>query len=92
MRSVEDYMEKEKRQNGVAYQAKPEPGQLVEVRRRQWVVAETNAAGLNNQPDVMGVSYSKTPYEVKILGLHWWRRPNALHPGKLRACRSHLAL
>ncbi|HEY8585655.1 MAG TPA: DISARM system SNF2-like helicase DrmD [Rhodanobacter sp.] len=29
-----------------AYRARPEPGQLVEVRRRQWVVADVNAAGL----------------------------------------------
>lgn len=29
-----------------AYRARPEPGQLVEVRRRQWVVAEVDAAGL----------------------------------------------
>lgn len=28
------------------YRARPEPGQLVEVRRRQWVVANINAAGL----------------------------------------------
>lgn len=28
------------------YRARPEPGQLVEVRRRQWVVAEVDAAGL----------------------------------------------
>lgn len=28
------------------YRARPEPGQLVEVRRRQWVVADVNAAGL----------------------------------------------
>lgn len=29
------------------YRARPEPGQLVEVRRRQWVVADVNAAGLD---------------------------------------------
>jgi len=29
-----------------AYRARPEPGQLVEVRRRQWVVADVDAAGL----------------------------------------------
>ncbi|MBN8924967.1 MAG: helicase [Rhodanobacter sp. 68-29] len=29
-----------------AYRGRPEPGQLVEVRRRQWVVADVNAAGL----------------------------------------------
>ncbi|MCW5262138.1 helicase [Verminephrobacter eiseniae] len=28
------------------YRARPEPGQLVEVRRRQWVVADVDAAGL----------------------------------------------
>lgn len=28
------------------YRARPEPGQLVDVRRRQWVVADVNAAGL----------------------------------------------
>lgn len=30
-----------------AYRARPEPGQLVEVRRRQWVVADVDAAGLD---------------------------------------------
>lgn len=30
-----------------AYRSKPEPGQLVEVRRRQWVVADVNSAGLD---------------------------------------------
>ena len=29
------------------YRARPEPGQLVEVRRRQWVVADVDAAGLD---------------------------------------------
>lgn len=29
------------------YRAQPEPGQLVEVRRRQWVVAEIDASGLD---------------------------------------------
>lgn len=29
------------------YRARPEPGQLVEVRRRQWMVADVNAAGLD---------------------------------------------
>ncbi len=29
------------------YGARPEPGQLVEVRRRQWVVADVDAAGLD---------------------------------------------
>jgi superfamily II DNA or RNA helicase len=28
------------------YRTRPEPGQLVDVRRRQWVVADVNAAGL----------------------------------------------
>lgn len=32
-----------------AYRARPEPGQLVEVRRRQWVVADVDAAGLNSE-------------------------------------------
>jgi len=30
-----------------AYRARPEPGQLVEVRRRQWVVADIDVAGLD---------------------------------------------
>lgn len=30
-----------------AYRARPEPGQLVEVRRRQWVVADVDASGLD---------------------------------------------
>lgn len=30
-----------------AYRARPAPGQLVEVRRRQWVVADIDAAGLS---------------------------------------------
>ncbi|MGO4156646.1 DISARM system SNF2-like helicase DrmD [Cupriavidus sp. YAF13] len=34
-------------QQSQAYRARPEPGQLVEVRRRQWVVADVNAAGLD---------------------------------------------
>lgn len=29
------------------YRARPEPGQLVEVRRRQWVVADVDAAGID---------------------------------------------
>ena len=29
------------------YQARPEPGQLVEVRRRQWVVADVDASRLD---------------------------------------------
>lgn len=29
------------------YRARPEPGQLVEVRRRQWVVADVDTAGPN---------------------------------------------
>lgn len=29
------------------YRAHPEPGQLVEVRRRQWVVADIDASGLD---------------------------------------------
>ena len=31
-----------------AYRARPEPGQLVEVRRRQWVVAEVNSSKLES--------------------------------------------
>ena len=31
-----------------AYRARPEPGQLVEVRRRQWVVAEVNSSTLES--------------------------------------------
>lgn len=32
----------------LAYRARPEPGQLVEVRRRQWVVADVDAALLDS--------------------------------------------
>ncbi|RAQ84730.1 helicase [Burkholderia pseudomallei] len=32
-----------------AYRARPEPGQLVEVRRRQWVVADVDAARLDSE-------------------------------------------
>ncbi|CAH0441058.1 DISARM system SNF2-like helicase DrmD [Ralstonia pseudosolanacearum] len=35
-------------QNGQAYRARPEPGQLVEVRRRQWVVAEVASSKLTS--------------------------------------------
>ena len=31
-----------------AYRARPEPGQLVEVRRRQWVVAQVNSSKLES--------------------------------------------
>ena len=34
-------------QQTLAYRARPDPGQLVEVRRRQWVVADVNAARLD---------------------------------------------
>ena len=35
-------------QNIQTYRARPEPGQLVEVRRRQWVVAEVNSSKLES--------------------------------------------
>ncbi|MDO8771445.1 MAG: DISARM system SNF2-like helicase DrmD [Burkholderiaceae bacterium] len=35
-------------QKNKAYRARPEPGQLVEVRRRQWVVAEVDASKLES--------------------------------------------
>jgi superfamily II DNA or RNA helicase len=34
--------------NTLGYRARPEPGQLVEVRRRQWVVAEVNSSKLES--------------------------------------------
>ena len=34
-------------QQAQTYRARPEPGQLVEVRRRQWVVADVDAARLD---------------------------------------------
>jgi superfamily II DNA or RNA helicase len=37
----------ENEQQVQAYRSRPEPGQLVEVRRRQWVVADVDAAGLD---------------------------------------------
>src|SRR5471032_3263948 len=37
-------MEISNEQNSQAYRARPEPGQLVEVRRRQWVVADVTSS------------------------------------------------
>lgn len=39
-------METSNAQNSQSYRACPEPGQLVEVRRRQWVVAEVASSKL----------------------------------------------
>lgn len=39
-KKVVDLMEITTEQQNQAYRTRPEPGQLVEVRRRQWVVAE----------------------------------------------------
>ena len=41
-------MEISNAQNSQAYRARPEPGQLVEVRRRQWVVAEVASSKLTS--------------------------------------------
>src|SRR5574337_1211326 len=40
-------MEVQTEQQAQTYRARPEPGQLVEVRRRQWVVADVDAARLD---------------------------------------------
>ena len=39
------------KQNTQTYRARPEPGQLVEVRRRQWVVADVNSSKLESSPE-----------------------------------------
>ena len=36
------------KKNAQTYRARPEPGQLVEVRRRQWVVADVNSSKLES--------------------------------------------
>ncbi|WP_206193166.1 hypothetical protein, partial [Xanthomonas citri] len=41
-------MEISNAQNSQAYRARPESGQLVEVRRRQWVVAEVASSTLTS--------------------------------------------
>ena len=46
-RKMADRMEISNEQNRQTYRARPEPGQLVEVRRRQWVVADVASSKLD---------------------------------------------
>ncbi|MEI6835024.1 MAG: DISARM system SNF2-like helicase DrmD, partial [bacterium] len=39
------------KKNAQTYRARPEPGQLVEVRRRQWVVADVNSSKLESSSE-----------------------------------------
>lgn len=45
-------MESSSTQNNQIYRANPEPGQLVEVRRRQWIVAEVVSSKLPSATSV----------------------------------------
>lgn len=58
-------MKPENKNNNVATQARPEPGQLVEVRRRQWVVAEVQASTMDSSQSILGVGDVTASYEVE---------------------------
>ena len=61
------------------YRARPEPGQLVEVRRRQWVVADVDAAGLETAAPQHCVTLSSIDEDGlgEELGVVWEIEPGA---------------
>jgi superfamily II DNA or RNA helicase len=59
-----DHMEITSDQKMAAYDARPEPGQLVEVRRRQWVVSEVNSSVLDSSR-LLGIGEVSANYSVE---------------------------
>ena len=44
------------KKNAQTYRARPESGQLVEVRRRQWVLADVNSSKLESSSESQGAT------------------------------------
>ena len=75
-----DRMEISNELNSQAYRARPEPGQLVEVRRRQWVVAEvvssklTSASAQQNAVTLSSIDEDGLGEELEVI---WEIEPGA---------------
>jgi hypothetical protein len=63
-----DHMEITSDQKRAIYDARPEPGQLVEVRRRQWVVSEVNSSVLDSSR-LLGIGEVSANYSVEKASL-----------------------
>ncbi|MYB89166.1 MAG: DEAD/DEAH box helicase [Proteobacteria bacterium] len=50
-------------QQNSGYHGSPEPGQLVEVRRRQWVVSKVQTSSLDHSQHILGVREASTNYK-----------------------------
>jgi len=59
-----DHMDITSDQKTTSYHARPEPGQLVEVRRRQWVVSEVNSSLLDSSRP-LGIGEASADYTVE---------------------------
>ena len=67
--------------NTQGYRARPEPGQLVEVRRRQWVVAEVNSSKLESSSASQNcVTLSSIDEDGLGEELECWRRSKSEPP------------